>query len=1241
MRFALWPARPGRNGGRWRLLPGMMGVLAAASMLFLSGRMTVNDPLPGLLATAISALFSLLVLSRMFQEFARAQQQELSQRVRSAEARLQVALESSDEGVLMVAADGRVLSINLRFRELWRVPEELATAGHDALLLQHVLDQLEAPQAFLDEVQRLYGSDATAEDTLQFKDGRVFQRHTRALSLGDEEGRIWCFKDVTEQAHAVTALAEREEIYRTIVTQAKDAITLVDTQTLRFVEYNDAACESLGYTREEFACLSLPDIALAEEAQSVHRRLPQILATGIRNVETRHRHQDGSWRDVLLSLKGIELRGRARVVITWSDITERKQSELALREQEALYRAIVSQAAAGIDLIDVDSLSLIEVNDTGCRLLGYDREELVHQPLATIQAVLAGDALREAVNRVVQAGQASFENRHRCKDGRILDVQINARAIRLQGRDCLLGVWSDITERKRAETALRESRNLLQTIIDIAPVRVFWKDRNLVYLGCNPAFANDAGMAGPGEVIGKDDFRMAWADQAERYRADDRAVMASGVARLFYEEPQTTADGRTIWLCTSKVPLRNSGGEMIGVLGIYDDITERKQLADALQQREQYQRALLDNFPFMVWLKDEESRFLAVNQVFATVAGSSPEALIGQSDLDLWSLDLAESYRADDRAVLQSGQPKNVEEAIEIDGRRVWFETYKSPVRIAGKLVGTVGFGRDISERKTLEEELRQHREHLQDLVRQKTHALLATEAKASRILESTADGLFGVDLEGCVTFINPAGCRMLGYRAEEVIGRSAHDLFHHRRPDGSPFPVEECAGRLAWRAGQEMRFDDVTYWHADGSPLPVALATHPMFEQDRITGAVVSFVDISAQRAAALAREQALTAAENLARARSEFLANMSHEIRTPMNGVLGFAHIGHRHCCNSEKARGAFEKIIASGNQLLSVVNEILDFSKIDAGKLQIEATEMSLDDALGSALELVADRARAKGLQLRLEKRAGWPASCVSDPLRIAQLLNNLLSNAIKFTAAGGVTLTVSLQGTQLVFGVTDTGLGMSGEELAYVFDPFQQADGSTTRRFGGTGLGLAICKRLLELMQGEIQVQSTPGAGSRFEFRLPYVPPQAPEAALPTGSTEPAMPAKPLAGIAILVAEDDPVSRMILESNLLEDGARPVLVGDGHEAVERVFRDGPGAYDLVLMDIQMPVMDGYEATRRILTLRPELPIIGQTAHAFEDERNKCFAAGMAGHIAKPIDPQALVRLILQILEKRRKP
>jgi len=547
----------------------------------------------------------------------------------------------------------------------------------------------------------------------------------------------------------------------------------------------------------------------------------------------------------------------------------------------------------------------------------------------------------------------------------------------------------------------------------------------------------------------------------------------------------------------------------------------------------------------------------------------------------------------------------------------------------------------DITERKQIERELEDHRIHLEDLVQQRTSELMATETRASRILESTAGGLYGVDINSQIVFINPALCRMLGYTADQVIGRPAHTLFHHSRPDGSPYPAEECAARHAWKVGLESHVDDDTYWHADGHPVPVALASHPIIENREITGAVISVVDVSEQRAAIQAREKALVAAENLAQARSQFLANMSHEIRTPMNGVMGFAEIGYRNCQNAEKSRNAFEKILASSKRLLDVVNEVLDFSKIDAGKLDIEALTMPLADAIDGALEIVAGRARAKGLDLRLELAPNLPEECVSDPMRIGQILLNLLSNAVKFTESGKVTLAVSRQGRELVFRVSDTGIGMNEDQLGYVFNPFQQADGSSTRRFGGTGLGLAICKRIVELMKGTITAESKLGAGSTFEFRLPYVEAVAARIEPPAvgGTAKASNPEKPLKGISILVAEDDEVNQMVLEECLLPEGARIVMVGDGRQAVERLIADGPDAYDLVLMDIQMPVMDGYEATRRLLELAPGLTIVGQTAHAFDEDRDKCLSAGMVAHIAKPIDIKALVALILQVVAARR--
>jgi len=510
---------------------------------------------------------------------------------------------------------------------------------------------------------------------------------------------------------------------------------------------------------------------------------------------------------------------------------------------------------------------------------------------------------------------------------------------------------------------------------------------------------------------------------------------------------------------------------------------------------------------------------------------------------------------------------------------------------------------------------------------------VLEAEAQATRILESSADGLLGIDADGIITFMNPAGLAMLGYRADEVIGQALHALLHHSRADCTPYPFDECPSAKALQSGEQIRVNDEVYWHANGYPLPVMYAIHPTIEQGKITGAVISFVDVTVQRAAAQAREKALITAESLARVKSDFLSNMSHEIRTPLNGVLGFAKIGANNYQNSEKALNAFLKITDSGQRLLGVVNDILDFSKIEAGKLAIVPTAISLTDLIVQTVELVRMRAQAKRLNLLVELAPDLPETCSIDSLRLGQILLNLLNNAVKFTDSGSVTLRACRQGDQLVFSVSDTGIGMSDVLLSRLFTPFEQADGSSTRRYGGTGLGLAISKRIVELMGGSIGVGSEPGVGSTFEFNVPYVPaPSTSQRQMQRPLIERRGVDKPLAGLNIMVAEDDPTNQAIIEDFLLTAGAQVTLADNGADAVEKVGRHGAQTYDMVLMDVQMPVMDGHEATRRLGVMAPKLPVIGQTAHAYGEEVDKCFASGMVGHIAKPLDPAELIRIVL---------
>ena len=666
-------------------------------------------------------------------------------------------------------------------------------------------------------------------------------------------------------------------------------------------------------------------------------------------------------------------------------------------------------------------------------------------------------------------------------------------------------------------------------------------------------------------------------------------------------------------------------------------LAQTEQRGLVLAEREAQLRTLVEAVPDSIQFKDGEGRWLIANSVCLQLFGLEGKDWQGLTDAEIGRRHpplapvLADCTASDDEAWAAGRVFRCDDEMADCHGNTLHFEMVKVPLFDSqNHRRAMVIVGRDVSERKRSEAKLEQYQRHLESLVQQRTSELMATEARASHILQSSAAGLYGTDAAGLITFINPSACANLGYQADDVIGRPAHTLFHHSKADGTPYPVEECPSHGALRRGAKVRIDNEVYWHADGHPVPVMYATHPMIESGQITGAVTSFVDMSEQRAAALAREQALIAAENLAQVRREFLANMSHEIRTPLNGVLGFAEIGQRNVQNSEKAHDAFGKILVSGRRLLGVINDVLDFSKIEAGKLSIEKTDVRLAEVIDHALDLVSDRARAKGLDLRVERAPDLPAACVSDPLRMGQILLNLLSNAVKFTEAGSVTLAVQCRGNKLEFRVTDTGIGMDETQLGELFNPFQQADASATRRFGGTGLGLAISKRLIDLMGGDVHVTSQPGVGTAIEFWLPYVP----ALETPAGEAVGAVVAQEsLAGISILVVEDDRINQMVLEENLRADGARVTVAGNGREAVERLVRDGRAAYDIVLMDIQMPEMDGYEAARRMLALAPDLPIIAQSAHALREERDKSLAAGMVDHVTKPIDPDELVRVIRQ--------
>lgn len=987
---------------------------------------------------------------------------------------------------------------------------------------------------------------------------------------------------------------------------------------------NQAGRDLLGLpAAQEAAALKLRDLH-AEQTWNELRTagFPALKQSGVWRAQGQLRHAaSGEPIDVDMTWQIVRPTGGKPqcLAVCFRDLRQLMQRDQALRESEARKAAIVESSLDPIITMDHEG-QIIEFNRAAEKTFGRKRETVLGQELAKVLFSSSESAsYQDRIDRYLGAGAGSLiGNRTEVNavraNGEEFPIEMAMTMGHVQARPVCTFYLRDISESRKAQTALRDSEALYHSLVEHLPVAIYRKDLRGSFTFGNASYCAELGLK-PASIRGKTDFDFFPKAQAFKYRDDDRHVIETGDVFEAVED-HFRPDGEKRYVHVLKTPVRDSYGKIVGTQGLFWDVTPRIRAEQALRESEQRLQSVLDNTTAVVYLKNREGQYLLVNRCFERLFEISSDRIVGKTDFDVFPHDLAEKFRANDRKVIEADEPIEFEEqAPHPDGLHTYISV-KVPLRDeTGEPFGICGISTDITSRKRAEDEFKRLSAFLDSILENLPIMLFVKDAKELRFER-----------------LNRAGEELLGLQHEQLLGKNDFDLFPQEQAE---FYVAKDREVLASRALADIREEALSTRH--GERIVHTRKIPILDEHGSPTHLVGVSEDITDLKRAEAELRSAKDAAEAANRAKSAFLANMSHEIRTPLTGVIGMADL-LMDTSLAPQQREYCQLIRNSGNALLAVIGDVLDFSKIEAGKLELDHHPFRIRDGLGDTMKTMALRARSKNLELVCHIHSDVPEWLLGDATRLRQIVVNLVGNALKFTSQGEIVLTVEMESlgeerATLHFTVADTGIGIPEEKQQLIFQPFEQADTSTTRKYGGTGLGLTITARLVELMGGRLWLESEVGRGSRFHFTATLD--------LPAEDMVEPTPAEPiqLHGLPVLIVDDNATNRRLLIELLAKWQMQPTAVEGGNEALvalESALAAGR-PYPLVLLDAQMPQLDGF-CLAELIQQRPELvqgSIMMLTSGDQPGDIERCHRLGIAAYLTKPIKQSELFDAILNVV------